>query len=142
MGGVYTPDFYSNKSKLNIKGIELSLNTSIKGYDISAGHNYVDSKLDGSSIQQKRRPKNTTNLTINKKYGKFISNVQVIKKSSSIDTTTLPGYILVNLSTVYNYNTDTKVSLKINNALDKDYTVVNDYNQLGRTINLGVIYKF
>jgi vitamin B12 transporter len=141
-GGVYTPDFYSNKSKLNIKGIELSLNTSIKGYDISAGHNYVDSKLDGSSTQQKRRPKNTTNLTINKKYGEFTSNVQVIKKSSSIDTTTLPGYILVNLSTVYNYNTDTKVSLKINNALDKDYTVVNDYNQLGRTINLGVIYKF
>ena len=141
-GGVYTPDFYSNKSKLNIKGIEFSLNTNIKGYVINTSHNYVNSKLDGSSTQQKRRPKNTTNLTINKKYGKFISNVQVIKKSSSIDTTTLPGYSLVNLSTAYNYNTDTKVSLKINNALDKDYTIVSGYNQLGRTVNLGITYKF
>ena len=110
-------------------------------------HNYNNSKENNNATQSIRRPKNTTNLTINKQYGKFDSRVQVIRKSSSIDDNkTLDGYILVNLSSHYNLNNKTKASLNIKNAFDKNYITATDfngdYNQLGRTIEIGLEYQF
>jgi len=67
----------------------------------------------------------------------------LIKKSSSIDGgNELSGYTLLNLATNYSINDNAKVSLNIKNVADKDYTIVNGYNQLGRTVNLGITYKF
>lgn len=133
---------YINKNELNIKGVELSIAADIKNYLISFSHNLTDSQLNNTN-QQQRRPKNTSNLTLSKTYNKFNSRLQIIKKSSSIDgTTTLDGYALVNLSTQYDYNNTTKISLDINNAFDKNYQIANDYNQLGRVINLGLKYNF
>jgi vitamin B12 transporter len=70
--------------------------------------------------------------------------VQIIKKSSSLDVgnVELDGYTLVNLSSRYGINKQTKVLLNINNAFDKDYVVTKGYNQIGRTVELGVEYKF
>ena len=89
-------------------------------------------------------------MKLTNSYKGFDSKVSFIHKSSSLDDTTyngigdteLAGYTLVNLGSSYNYDADTKISLKVNNAFDKDYTVANGYNQLGRAINLGVTYKF
>jgi vitamin B12 transporter len=148
---VVTPDFYTNENKLINKGVEASVNIHTFGYNIDLSHNYVKSRINNRSVQTVRRPKNTTNLAVSKKYGKFNSKIQIIKKSSSLDTTggdstlgdvTLSGYTLVNLSTNYNINNNTKVSLNIKNATDKSYTTVNKYNNLGRTVNLGLNYSF
>ena len=148
---VITPDFYTNENKLTNKGVDLSINTKIFGYDIDLSHNYVQSRMNDRNVQAIRRPKNTTNLAIKKQYGKFNPRVQIIRKSSSLDTTggdstlgdiTLSGYTLVNLSTNYNINKNAKVLLNIKNATDKNYTIVNKYNQLGRTIELGLDYNF
>ncbi len=134
---------YINKNKLKINGIELSAQTFIKGYLIDFSHNYVKSELNNSGKQQARRPKNTTNLTFKKQYDKFNSSLQIIKKSSSIDgKNTLGGYTLVNLSTQYRYHKQSKISLYVNNALDKDYVLASGYNQFGRTFNLGLTYDF
>ncbi|MDB3869884.1 TonB-dependent receptor [Candidatus Thioglobus sp.] len=150
-GGWPNPDFYTNKNKLTNKGVELSINTDILDYDIELNHHYVESRMNNRNIQSTRRPKNTTNLAVKKQYGKFNSIIQVIKKSSSLDTTggdptlgdiTLSGYTLLNLSTNYNVNNNTKALLNIKNATDRDYMVVDKYNQLGRTIELGLDFNF
>jgi len=134
---------YENVGKLKTKGIELSLNTNIADYDIDFAHNYNTSKENNRVLQSIRRPKNTTHLTIGKQYGKFNSKTQVIKKSSSLDNgdIRLDGYTLINLSTNYDISDRTKVALRIKNAANKDYSVANKYNQLGRTIELGLDYK-
>jgi len=143
---VISPDYYTNEDKLTTKGVELSLNTIISDYDIDISHNYNDSKLNNSTRQSARRPKNTTNVNINKKYGKFNSKLQVIKKSSSWDLNTtdnnLKGYTLVNLSTEYRHDNNTSIALTINNATDRSYVTAKDYSQLGRTVKLGLEYKF
>ncbi|SMN11363.1 TonB-dependent receptor; Outer membrane receptor for ferrienterochelin and colicins [uncultured Candidatus Thioglobus sp.] len=146
----YVNPKYLNADKLISKGVELSVNANITGYNVGFSHNYNDSKINDSTIQSVRRPKNTSNLTISKKYDKFNSRVQIIKKSSSLDDTTfdgagdkkLAGYTLINLSTAYDFNTNANISLNINNALDKDYTIVDGYNQLGRTVTVGLNYNF
>jgi vitamin B12 transporter len=137
---------YANEDRLTTKGIEASLNTSVAGYNVSFSHNYNNSKLNNSTRQSARRPKNTTNVNINKKYGKFNSKLQVIKKSSSWDLNTtdnnLKGYTLVNLSTEYKHDNNTSIALTINNATDRSYVTAKDYSQLGRTVKLGLEYKF
>lgn len=138
---------YHNTDKLSTKGIELSVNANVATYNMNFSHNYNNSKENNSVTQSIRRPKNITNLTINKQYGKFGSRVQVIRKSSSIDDNKiLNGYILVNLSSHYNLNNKIKVSLNIKNASDKNYITATDFNgdykQPGRTIEMGLEYQF
>jgi vitamin B12 transporter len=135
---------YVNTHKLKTKGLEFSINANVKDYFIEFAYNYNDSKKNEETTQSVRRPKNTINLSASRQYGKFNSKVQIISKSSSLDTGSvkLNGYSLVNLATSYDLNDDAKLSLNINNAFDKDYEVANNYNQLGRTFNLGLSYKF
>jgi vitamin B12 transporter len=137
-------DHYTNEDKLTNQGIELLLNANIANYNVSFSHNYNKSRKNNSATQSLRRAKNTSNLVISKQYGKFNSRVQIIKKSSSLDVgnVELNGYTLVNLSSRYGINKQTKVLLNINNAFDKDYVITKGYNQIGRTVELGVEYKF
>ena len=144
-GGTNSPNIphHFNTGKLSTKGIELSVNANVATYNINFGHTYNNSKKNNSVTQSIRRPKNITNLTINKQYGKFDSRLQVIRKSSSIDNDEiLDGYILVNLSSSYDINSSAKVLLNIKNATDKNYTIANGYNQLGRTVEIGLDYQF
>jgi len=135
---------FLNKGKIETKGIEFIINANIADYSVDFSHDYNKSRENNGNTQSIRRPKNTTNLTLSKIYGKFNSRIQIIKKSSSLDigNVKLNGYTLVNLSTNYTINNKAKVSLNIKNATDKDYTIVNGYNQLGRTIEVGLNYKF
>jgi len=134
---------WTNNGGLNTRGVELLVNANISGYNVDFSHDYNKSRLKDALTQSIRRPQNTTNLTINKQHGKFNSRAQLIKKSSSIDGgNELGGYTLLNLATNYGINDNAKVSLNIKNVADKDYTIVNGYNQLGRTVSLGITYKF
>jgi len=153
-----------NEESYATKGIELLVSSNLAGYNINLDHTYSKSSQNHSDTQPVRRPKNITNLTISKQYGKFNSRLQVIKKSSSLDSNpaffgpneTLEGYTLVNLSTNYAINNNVKVSLTIKNATNKYYatataynttaSTANDifaiYNNPGRAVSIGLEYKF
>jgi len=135
---------WTNIGRLLTKGIEVSVNTHINNYDLIFSHGYNKSRAHDETTQAIRRPKNTTNLTLGRQYAKFNSKMQIIKKSSSLDTgnVELAGYTLLNLSTQYQVNNNAKASLTVNNATDKDYTVANGFNQFGRTVSLGLDYNF
>jgi vitamin B12 transporter len=132
---------YININKLSTKGVELSVNTNLSGYDINFTHNHNKSIIKDTATQAVKRPKNITNLVISRQYGKFNSKAQVIKKSSH-DIDNLKGFTLLNLSTSYDINQQAKVSLNVNNATDKKYQTVNGYNELERTIEMSLIYNF
>ena len=148
--GTLISGFYSNIDKINTKGFDLTINTKISGWNADITYDYIKSIEGDNNIQSIRIPKHTYSLKLAKSYNGFNNKVSIIYKSESNDnavypasgTEILPGYTLLNFGTSYNYNSDAKVSLKVNNALDKDYTVANGYNQLGRVINLGITYKF
>lgn len=154
--GVYNAGVanYFNNGELNNDGVDINIDATINDYLIIFGHNYNKSISSNNGQtktgQSARRPKNTSQLSIGKIYGKFDSTVQIIKKSSSLDDTIydglgdfkLKGYTLVNLATQYSYNPKTTVFFNINNAFDTDYTVVQGYNELGKTISLRMDYNF
>ena len=152
--GVWSSDdHYINKDGIENKGVELNLKNRLSNWDIDSSFTYLDSIDSTTKLDQGRRPNKSLNITAKNSLGKFDNKVQLIAKSSTFDhddNTTRgknAGYGLINLGTVYSYDNKTKVSLNINNALDKDYTMAKtsateSYNQLGRTINLGVNYTF
>ena len=140
--GGWPNSIYTNADEYSAKGAELSVNANVSDYSIDFDHTYSKSSVNNSSTQPVRRPKNISNLMINKQYGKFNSRIQVIKKSSSLDTVKLKGYTLLNLGTNYAINKNIKASLTVNNATDKEYTTANGYNNPKRIIELGLDYKF
>ncbi len=146
-------DHYINKDGIENKGVELNLKNRLSNWDINSSFTYLDSIDSTTKLDQGRRPNKSLNITAKNSFGKFDNKVQLIAKSSTFDhdnNTTRgknAGYGLINLGTVYDYDKKTNVYLNINNAFDKDYTVAKtsatqSYNQLGRTINLGVNYTF
>ena len=148
-----TPAYYQNKDGIENKGVELNLKNRLSNWDIDSSFTYLDSIDSTTKLDQGRRPNKSLNITAKNSFGKFDNKVQLIAKSSTFDhddNTTRgknAGYGLINLGTSYDYNNKTKVYLNVNNALDKKYTVAKtsateSYNQLGRTINLGVNYTF
>ena len=144
--GLWGSHYYTNDGRYDIKGIDLTINTNILNWDIDTEYSYNNSVKAGPSYQTGRRPEHSIGVTAKKKIGKFNNRVNIINKSWAWDTTTgtdkLAGYTLVNLATSYNYNNAWKVTGTLNNALDEKYEVAKDYNQLGRTINIGVTHKF
>ena len=152
--GVWSSDdHYINKDGIENKGVELNLKNRFSTWDIDSSFTYLDSIDSTTKLDQGRRPNKSLNITAKNSFGKFDNKVQLIAKSSTFDhddNTTRgknAGYGLINLGTSYDYNNKTKVYLNVNNALDKKYTVAKtsateSYNQLGRTINLGVNYTF
>jgi Outer membrane cobalamin receptor protein len=130
------------------KGIDITTSKNISGYDIGFGYTYAISRVNNASTQAKKRPKNIANLSIKKNYGKLNSKAQLISKSSSSISNgeKVGGYTLWNLSSTYDINNDTSLSLNIDNATDKDYQISGGddyrYNQSGRTIELGLSYNF
>ena len=137
-----------NQDTYLAKGMELSTNTNIDGYDINFGYTFAKSRVNNASTQAKKRPKNIANLSIKKNHEKLNSKVQLISKSSSSISNgeKVGGYTLLNLSSTYDINNDTGLSLNIDNATDKDYQISGGddyrYNQPGRTIELGLSYNF
>ncbi len=140
--GGWPNSIYINEDEYSAKGVEVSLNTNAFWCNIDFNHTYSKSSINNSNTQPARRPKNITNLMVNKQYYKFNSRIQVIKKSSSFDGIKLDGYILINLSNSYDINSNTKVLLNIKNVTDKDYTIANGYKQLGRSLEIGLDHQF
>ena len=143
-------EHYFNEDELVSKGIELSINTNVSGYNVDFNHNYNTAKKNNDAEQVLRRPRNITNITINKQYGKFSPRLQIIRKSSSLDDTTFDGngdtklkaYTLVNLSTGYVISKSVNATFNVKNATNEKYTVVDSYNQLERTIEMSLTYNF
>ena len=143
---IYTDDYYVNNDTYNINGIDLTLQNKFLDWNIITEYNFNNSVKDGANYQTGRRPHHSLSFNGTKKIGKFNHRINLISKSKAWDTNLgtneIEGYMLVNLSTSYDYNKDVTLSANINNALDKKYEVAKGYNQLGRAINLGVAYKF
>jgi len=147
--GTMVNPYYKNLAGLLTKGIEISANTKVDNYNIDFSYNYNNSKKTGEATQNFRRPKNITNISISKQHGSLNSRLQIIAKSSTIESnnTKLDGNILLNAGTDYQIDKQTIASINIKNLTDKKYILATDningdFNNSGRTINIGLIYNF
>jgi vitamin B12 transporter len=142
-----TNNAYINENGIENQGVEVSYYAKLFDWGIDSNLNYNKSIDSETKKDQGRRPDTSLNIVATRVYGKFNHKVQFIAKSKTWDKDNEAGgknsgYALLNLGTNYKYNEKTNISFNISNAFDKNYTIAEGYNQLGRTFNLGLSYKF
>ena len=145
----YAPDYdgyYINIGTTDISGVELSLETSMLGWDLDTTIDYNKSIDKATKKQKGRRPNRSISIDLSKSSGKWNRSINWTGKSHAWDknseTTKLGGYGLLNLRTSYDFTDDLTVYLNRNNALDKDYEVARGYKTHGKTSTLGLTYNF
>jgi outer membrane cobalamin receptor len=90
---------------------------------------------------------------LTREYKGFDNKLEYIARSSTFehdDNLTRgknSGYSLINFGTIYQFDSDTDIQLKLNNLLDKKYTIAktsddHSYNQPGREFKISLINKF
>ena len=138
--------YYINDGTTDISGVELSLDTSLLGWDFASTIDYNKSIDRATKKQKGRRPNRSISINLSKSSGKWNRSINWTGKSHAWDknseTTKLGGYGLLNLRTSYDFTEDLTVYLNRNNALDKDYEVARGYKTHGKTSTLGLTYNF
>ena len=142
-----------NADGIENRGMELSYNTRLNNIGLDANYTYLESIDTVTKLQQGRRPKHSFNIALTREYKGFDNKLEFIARSSTFDDDDNstrgknPGYSLINFRTLYQYDSDTDIQLKLNNLLDKEYTIAktsddHSYNQPGREFKISLINKF
>ena len=145
--------YTNNPNGIENQGLELSHSSKFKNYGIDTYYTYLESIDTVTKLQQGRRPKHSFNIALTREYKSFDNKLEFIARSSTFDDDDNstrgknPGYSLINFRTLYQYDSDTDIQLKLNNLLDKEYTIAktsddHSYNQPGREFKISLINKF
>lgn len=150
----------SNVESATIKGTELQISRELFSWQVAASYTHLDAtydktvngSFDGNQLQT--RPEHTAKLDVSRSWGNFEFGVNWLAESSRTqhksEEPETAGYGVVGIRTAYQLSKELKLQFKVDNLLDKDYTIRSysfgfpstweDYNTTGRTAFLSVTY--
>ena len=70
------------------------------------------------------------------------SNREDFEVRDPFGTVKLSGYSILNLTTSYQFTLHSRIALKVENALDKQYELVRGYNTQGRSLFVSLAHEF
>jgi len=144
---------YNTSTLQNISAVR------INGIEISYAGQFGDTGVNAALTKQKPRDVQTgetllrradifSSMGVTQKFGewKFGGEWQYSGTREDIDIntffpTTLSSYSVVNCTASYEISKQLKLSLRIDNLLNKDYILAHGYNTLGRTLFVGFNYQ-
>jgi len=139
----------TNVSNVTIKGIEIELSGMVDEWQLQGALSLMSAKDDDTQRQLDRRPKRTFSLQGNRSFkgGELSADaLWVDERNDRTAAVQLGSYLVTNLS--YQYPVDNQLLLKsrIENLLDREYVIAQSpsgkYNTLGRTVSMGLEYRF
>ncbi|RBP48587.1 TonB-dependent receptor domain-containing protein [Arenicella xantha] len=139
----------ANVGQAEIKGVEAEIRTSVANWDVSIQADALSAEDVDSGIELDDRPQRSASLTAAKEIGPLNLQFDVRSESRRFDNrgTQISGYALLDISAVYQISESTRISAKIDNLFDKEYTLnligsSNRYNTEGRHAKLTLRYSF
>jgi vitamin B12 transporter len=121
-------DFPSNVGSAKIKGATLSYEGWIENYHLRASADVQDPRNEDTGKVIARRARQYGSLWLGQVWGKFEIGTEVIASGKRFNDPenqiVMAGYTLVNLTGKYKINEDWSLNARLNNLLDKDYTLV------------------
>lgn len=140
----------SNVNKAKIEGAELQLDMPLGEWNISTRISYLKAINETTKVQLDRRPKRNLTLIAQRSFGKHSVQNEIIAHSRAKDgggRVENNGYTLVNVTYSYQLEKDAKLSLRIDNLLDKEYITASssfsgDYNAPNRSMFLNYTKQF
>ena len=135
----------TNIAQARLRGVELTGATQLAGMSIKASYDWQDpeNRANGNTLTYRAQRHGT--LDVSRSLGALELGAQVIasdkRYTNAANTSNLPGYALLNLRARYKLAQDWSMLARVNNALDKDYQLVNGYNTPGVNAFVGVEYN-
>lgn len=153
--GVYDADWNlvapattGNLDEARNHGLELSWNGKLAGLDARAALTLQNPEDANTGQALLRRAQRYGSFTLSEKIGKFGWRAEVIASGSHPDVhitnftrTSVPGYGNLNFSGDYALTKDWKLTGRVINALDADYSLVHGYATPGRNFRLELAYS-
>ncbi|MBW7902101.1 MAG: TonB-dependent receptor [Rhodocyclaceae bacterium] len=142
---------YGNVHSATLKGASFHFAHRAGVWEYRAALDWLSAKDDASGNTLQRRAPRTGTLELRRRFDAAEVGVQLQGVSQRYNdrnnTQTLAGYGLLNVDAAYRLDRDWTLFARLNNALDKEYTVVrstmgpfNDYATAERNLFVGVRY--
>lgn len=140
----------SNVNKAKIEGAEIQLDMPLGEWKVSTRISYLKAINESTKVQLDRRPKRNLTLIAQRNIGKHSLQSEIIAHSRAKDgggNVENSGYALVNIAYRYQLDKDAKLSLRIDNLLDKEYVIASssfsgDYNAPDRSLFMSYTKQF
>ncbi len=130
-----------NLSSARMRGLELSGHIRWLGWDWQATATRLQAINLGTDLQLDRRPENSLTLNAARSMGNHGVRIEGSAYSQRLDvngTQRLDGYGLVNAAYEYALNKDTRLGVRIDNLLDRDYALARTNTRFYATPGRGV----
>lgn len=142
------PDYASiNVDEAENQGIELSWSGKLAGLDARAAATFQNPEDQSTGLGLLRRANRFGSASIGQAGGSFDWRAEVLASGAHPDVhattfarVTVPGYAVFNLTLGWKPAPNWKLSGKLVNLLDKDYTLVHGYNTQGRGAFIELAY--
>jgi len=141
-----------NIAQSQIRGAELNSSLQLAQWQFDLALSYTDPRNKSGDDKDKvlqSRPKQTLSIQANRDFGQFSLGGSLLTQSqrytSSDNSTSSPGYGLLNAHASYQLNKNMSLQAKLSNLLDKDY-ILNEgfgttYSTLGRSLFVNLAYQ-
>lgn len=121
-----------NVNESTIKGIEADYSYQNNGFNLNVNATVQDANNDLTDTPLLRRPDNKLNISVDKFFNKFSIGSSVRYASENPDFgVRLDSYTVIDLRAAYKFDEHWRVALRIENAADEDYQIINGFNTSG-----------
>lgn len=141
-----------NVSSVSLEGAEITLSLQDKLFRHEASLSYNEALDDDTGLQLIRRSKQAFNYALTADLGHSEVYLQYNYRGAAYDSgydenfapvrIKLASYSLINAAISYELNKHIKLTARIDNLLDKNYTTSNNYNTQGRSWHVGASASF
>ena len=136
----------SNVSRARIEGYEISLNTKISKWLLGLNVDVLSTEDLLTNLRLPGRAEETLNLSIARDFGKLDIKLNFKFEHDRFETgasdSRLPSYGLYDLRANYQISNSLKLSAKVENLFDKDFTIDQGFNTAGRQAQVSLSYHF
>jgi vitamin B12 transporter len=131
----------SNTANATLQGVTVQALQQIGTFDLTLALDWLDATDDATGQRLPRRASNQQSVAVDWNEGPWQLGGTLIGVGSRPDGgVTLPAYLLLNLNARWRFDRDWQLEARLNNALDRDYEPVKDYQSTGRQFWLGLRY--
>jgi vitamin B12 transporter len=137
----------TNVDRAENRGIELSWNGKLAGLDARSAITFQNPEDKSTGLGLLRRADRFGSASLGQAHGAFDWRAEVLASGPRPDVhattysrVVVPGYAVLNLNLGWQPARDWKLSGKLVNLLDKDYSLVHGYNTQGRGVFVGLAY--
>lgn len=131
----FSTNMMLNIGKAKIKGAQIGYRYSRENFSFKTNITYQNAINENTKSRLLRRPNKSFAIQVARKFSKSQLGFSILSNGRRKDfESTLPGYMVTNLTSQFYLGKDWKINVRIENVLDKNYETAEKYKMQGRGI--------